>query len=334
VSSRQVHSLTPEDDVREGEIAHSDAPVWILGGGKTAMDTARAVITGFPGREVNMLAGSGTYFINRDRSFPSGHRRWWAGKRGYLTFRDLAMRFDGNNQHEVMGWFRDSGICLSVTPQAKHFLFGQLSPREARTIKDGLNHLVMDHLVDVVDSDDRVEMRMRSGSVRAIEPGSWLVNCSGHFFHRDPVPYSPYTSGDGRVASVSPRSTIALLASFNGYFLSHLLMLDKLDEVPLYALDGDQLARQDRDAWACALVALHLHNLAVMLDEVPREVFAGNGLDFERWFPPARQLLTNVQFAREHQRVREHTAASLDRVRDVHQVRCGPLNAPALSAPG
>ena len=41
----------------------SDTPVWIIGGGKTAMDTAHALITEYPGREVNLVAGSGTFFI-------------------------------------------------------------------------------------------------------------------------------------------------------------------------------------------------------------------------------------------------------------------------------
>ena len=40
----------------------SDAPVWIIGGGKTAMDTAHALITEYPGREVNLVAGRGTFF--------------------------------------------------------------------------------------------------------------------------------------------------------------------------------------------------------------------------------------------------------------------------------
>jgi hypothetical protein len=333
VSSSRVNSVTPEGDVREGEIARSDAPVWILGGGKTGMDTARTMIVRYPGREINMLAGSGTFFINRDRAFPTGRRRWWGGQRGYPVFRDWAMRFDGSNQHDVMSWIRSrSGTCLSVTPQANHFLFGQMSPSEASTIRAGLTHVVMDHLLDAVDSNGEVEMQLRSGATRRIQPGSWVVNCTGHFFRGQPLPYTPYVSGDGRVAAISPRSGVALLSSFAGYFTSHLLMLDKLADLPLYELDSETLGRADRDAWACALVAVHMHNLAVMFDEVPRAVFAGNGLDFERWFPVPRQMLTSVQFAREHRQVREHTEAALDRVREVHGVRCGPLSVPAPSA--
>jgi hypothetical protein len=335
VSSSRVYSVAPEDDVREGEIARSDAPVWILGGGKTAMDTARTMIASHPGREINMLAGSGTFFINRDRAFPTGHRRWWGGQRGYPVFRDWAMRFDGSNQREVMEWVRyRSGACVSVTPQADHFQFGQLSPSEVSTIRAGLTHVVMDHLLDAVDSNGEVELRLRSGATGRIRPGSWIVNCTGHFFHGEPVPYTPYVSDDGRVASISPRSAIALLSSFAGYFTTHLLMLERLADLPLYELDMDALGRADRNAWACALVAVHLHNLAVMLGEVPRAVFTGNGLDFERWYPLPRQMLTNVQFAREHRRLRKHTAAALDRVREVHGVRCGPLSGPApLRAP-
>ena len=78
VSSERVHSVSPDFcDVRTGEIAESSAPVWVIGGGKTAMDTAHALIRACPGREVNILAGSGTFFACRDKLFPTGARRWW-----------------------------------------------------------------------------------------------------------------------------------------------------------------------------------------------------------------------------------------------------------------
>jgi len=81
LSSGRVTSVSPDYcDMRCDEMRASDAPVWIIGGGKTAMDTAHALITEYPGREVNLVAGSGTYFLNRDRVLPTGAGRWWRGK--------------------------------------------------------------------------------------------------------------------------------------------------------------------------------------------------------------------------------------------------------------
>jgi cation diffusion facilitator CzcD-associated flavoprotein CzcO len=107
ISSEHVLSVSPDYcDMRCGEMRASDTPVWIIGGGKTAMDTAHALITEYPGREVNLVAGSGTYFLSRDRFFPAGARRWWRGE----SFTNLALRmtrrFDGTNEADVGDWFR------------------------------------------------------------------------------------------------------------------------------------------------------------------------------------------------------------------------------------
>ena len=73
ISSERVLSVSPDFcDMRCDEMRASDTPVWIIGGGKTAMDTAHALITEYPGREVNLVAGSGTYFLNRDRFYQPG----------------------------------------------------------------------------------------------------------------------------------------------------------------------------------------------------------------------------------------------------------------------
>src|SRR5271170_5129130 len=71
ISSERVLSVSPDFcDMREGDMRESETPVWIIGGGKTAMDTAHALITEYPGRDVNLVAGSGTYFTSRDRVLP------------------------------------------------------------------------------------------------------------------------------------------------------------------------------------------------------------------------------------------------------------------------
>ena len=327
VSSERVHSVSPDFcDVRTGEIAESSAPVWVIGGGKTAMDTAHALIKACPGREVNVLAGSGTFFACRDKLFPTGARRWWGGVRGIPTFLEWSRRFDGTNERDAMDWYRAT-VGIAPTDGARNYVFGLLSEAEARTIRSGVTDMVSDHLVDAVDRGGGVELLLRSGATRQIEPGSWLVNCTGYLFgeqsqHRT---YEPYVSADGNVGVISTRTAITLLTSFGGYYLGHLMMLGQLGELPLYALDGDELARKSREAWACAAVTAQLYNLSLIADNVPREVLTQNGLNLDLWYPPHRYLLGAVQFARAHRREREHWRLALDRVQERFDVRCGPI---------
>jgi cation diffusion facilitator CzcD-associated flavoprotein CzcO len=107
ISSGRVQSVSPDFcDMRGDEMGASDTPVWVIGGGKTAMDTAHALITEYPGREVNLVAGSGTFFTSRDRFFPTGVRRWWGGNLVSSLGMELARRFDGTNETAVWNWHR------------------------------------------------------------------------------------------------------------------------------------------------------------------------------------------------------------------------------------
>ena len=327
VSSDRVHSVSPDFcDVRTGEIAESSAPVWVIGGGKTAMDTAHALIRAHPGREVNILAGSGTFFGCRDKLFPTGARRWWGGTRGIPLFLEWSRRFDGTNERDAMDWYRAT-VGITPTDGARNFVFGLLSEAEARTIRSGVINMVADHLVDAVDRGRDVELLLRSGATRQIEPGSWLVNCTGYVFNErsEHHPYEPYVSRDGSVGVISTRSAIALLTSFGGYYLGHLMMLGQLGELPLYELDGDELARQSREAWACAAMTTHLYNTSVIADNAPREVLSQNGLNLDRWYPSHRYIFGAVQFTRAYRREREHWRRALDRVRERFDVQCGPI---------
>jgi Pyridine nucleotide-disulphide oxidoreductase len=327
VSSDRVHSVSPDFcDVRTGEIAESSAPVWVIGGGKTAMDTAHALITAHPGREVNVLAGSGTFFGCRDKLFPTGARRWWGGTRGVPLFLEWSRRFDGTNERDAMDWYRAT-VGITPTDGARNFVFGLLSEAEARTIRAGVTDMVGDHFVDAVNRGNDVELLLRSGATRKIESGSWLVNCTGYVFNEESQhpQYEPYVSTDGNVGVISTRSAIALLTSFGGYYLGHLMMLGQLGELPLYELDGDELARQSREAWACATVTMHLYNTSVIADNSPREVLSQNGLNLDRWYPSHRFILGTVQFTRAYRREREHWRRALDRVRERFDVHCGPI---------
>ncbi len=327
LSSERVHSVSPDScDVRTGEIAANDAPVWVVGGGKTAMDTAHALIQACPGREVNVIAGSGTFFTSRDRAFPTGARRWWGGTRGIPIFLEWSRRFDGTNERDAMDWYRAT-IGVTPTDGGRNFVFGLLSEEEAQAIRSGVTEMVSDHLVDAVDRDGQVELQLRSGASRRTDRGSWLVNCTGYVFSErtHPPTYEPYMSAGGNVGVVSWRSAIALLSSFGGYYLTHLMMLGRLGDLPLYELDGDGLARKSREAWACAAVTMQLYNLALIAENTPRQVLTGNGLNLDLWYPQHRYLLGALQFARASRRERGHWRLALDRVRDRFDLRCGPI---------
>jgi len=134
-SSERVRSVSPDFcDMRGDEMRASDTPVWIIGGGKTAMDTAHALITEYPGREVNLVAGSGTFFASRDKFYPAGTRRWWRGALVSSIAVEVVRRFDGTNEIDVGNWFRASyGTWL--TPETGNFLHGSAGRNEHRTVR-------------------------------------------------------------------------------------------------------------------------------------------------------------------------------------------------------
>lgn len=326
VSSSRVQSVSPDYcDVRTGDLGDSNSPVWIIGGGKTAMDTAYALITAQPGREVNLVAGRGTFFSTRDRMFPVGLRRWYAGASGVTIAEQIGRRFDGTNEAQVQEWFRRT-YCNFVTPNAENYLAGVLSEAENKTIAAGLNDVVMDYFVDAVDRNGATDMVFRSGATKPIRSGSWIVNCTGYLARETPYPYEPYVSDGGAVVSINPRSAVLHLPAYMGYFLAHLLFLNKFSEIPLYELDLQELRDKSGVAWPYALFALVGHNLSLIYDNVPRQVFSENGLDFGKWYPLPRRLPELVRFMLTHRRERERQRRVLDTVRERFDIRCGPLS--------
>jgi thioredoxin reductase len=326
VSSRRVESVSPDYcDVRFGDIRNSKAPVWIIGGGKTGMDTAHALITACPGREVNLVAGRGTFFTSRDRMFPVGAKRWWAGTHFATMAEQLGRRYDGTNEVEVRAWFREA-YCTHPTPEADNYFAGLMSEAENTTISEGLNDVVMDYFDDVVDRNGLTELVFRSGSTRPVEPGSWIVNCTGYLGGENAPPYEPYVSASGAVASIHPRSWVLHVPAFHGYFLAHLMFLDKLREVPLYEADMLDLRKRSPTAHPYALFALVQHNLSLIYDNVPRSVFSDNRLDFDAWYPLPRRLPGLLKFMLTHRRDRERARRALDNIRDRFGIRCGPLD--------
>ena len=125
---------------------------------------------------------------------------------------EVAHRFDGTNEADLWNWHRDTyGTWL--TPETGNFLLGNLSEAETTTISAGFNEVVMDHFVDAVDRNGSTELVFRSGATRSIEPGSWIVNCTGYILQHE-HPYEPYVSSSGSVVSIQLRSATMHLTRF------------------------------------------------------------------------------------------------------------------------
>lgn len=324
-SSARVRSVTPEAlDVRSNEVRKGDAPFWIVGGGKTAMDTAHLLISELPGREVNLLAGPGTFFARRDAFFPVGARRWWAGTPLNTMLRQVAQRFDGTNEREVGEWFRAT-YGIGPLPDATDFFGAYLSDAELGVISAGLQTIEKEYLSDAVDQDDGVALVYRSGRSRAVPPGSWLVNCTGSLL-RTSQPYEPFVSPAGTTLSIQMRSSATgVFPSFAGYYLTHLMFAGRLGDLGLYELDVADLSTKAKRAVVFASVSLTLHNLSMLSEALPTKVLMGCGLDFDRWYPLPRRMLGMTQFQRTHHRDRDHQRRALLTLGERFDVRSGPV---------
>ena len=325
LSSTRVRSVSPDDcDVRTRAIASSDAPVWVVGGGKTAMDTVHALLTARPGREVNLVAGSGTWFVRRDEIYPR-RRGPGRGTRANRFGQLMARRYDGTDETSVYGAEELAGGLAKVTPTARRCMFGIISDEEIETIRAGLRLTVMDRLVDVVDRDGSSELVLRGGDRVPVDEGSWFVNCTGYLLN-EVAPYEPYTSPSGKVLSINQRSSTLLFTSFAGYFMTHLLMRGKLADAPLCELDCAGLQEQGADTLPALLTVL-LHNYGVLVERLPLPVFLNSGLDADRWFSPPRRLWGAATFFATHRRDMRHHRKALEAVSRRYGIRSGPLGA-------
>lgn len=324
LSSQAVLSLSPDlHDLTAPEVCDSDGPIYIVGGGKTGMDAAHLMVRQFPGKRVCMLAGTGTIFANRDLVHPRGLRRHWGGVPALEIFLDTAARFDGRNEAEVMAYFLQR-YGLSLGLGTRSHAFGVLSSVEHREIYQGLDEVITDHLVDVVDEPDGPTMVLRSGQRRSIESGSIFINATG-YLGRENLPYEPLLSATGNVISIQPTSGIHFLSSQSAYFLTHLLLMSKLDSVPLYEVDANGLMRASRIVFAPAVMSLTLYNSWQIISRLPRWAMRENGLDFLLLYPMHRRLLTFARLFAFMKLHPTHLTDVMDIVRDRFEVRIGPF---------
>lgn len=324
LTSPMVTSIVPGEASFDAHLAnHADAPVYIVGGGKTGMDTAHRLITSYPAREINLIVGRGTIFASRDKSFPAGLRRWWGSPTTLGYFLDLCGRYDGRNASAIFEEFK-STRAVHLPGTGAQYMFGILSRAENDTIAAGIKACINDYLDDVVDTSEGPEIVFRSGARRAVPRGAIIVNCSGYVMRQD-YPYEPFLSAGGRIVSIQPTSGIHFLTTFAAYFLVHLFFLGELARLPLYEMDYQALLKKDKVAFPFAAMTQVLYNIIVIMEAVPTRVMAECGLDFDRWYPLHRRLLGVMKLKRDAPAYRARFRAALDTISKRYGIRCGPL---------
>jgi hypothetical protein len=324
LSSVQVRSVSPDHfDLLGAEMRATTTPVYVVGGGKTGMDTAHALITTYPERKVHLLIGEGTLFSARDLLFPDGLRRYWGGVTPLEAFLDSAKRFNGTNEVEVLEHFY-SGYGLSLVERPRRFMFGTMSKRENEVIRTGAREILQDYLEDVVDRDGSPTLVLKRSEGRKVALGTWFVNCTGYVGKNVPE-YEPYVSERGKVLSIQGRSCIHVLSTHSAYLLVHLWYRGELSRLPLYELDLGALYPKSRDAFPVTVFCHILYNAGLIFQALPRNTLEEFGIDMMRWYPLPRQLLAAVKLIRYQKRHPDNLRRALDVVRDRFEIRCGPL---------
>jgi hypothetical protein len=205
LTSGQVVSIIPQD-LRDTLQRHPQSPVYVVGGGKTGMDTVLETLSEDPAREITLINGRGTNFINRTRYLPAGAKRWVAGELVSHLFRALALAFDGDNEEELIRHFRRHHSTDPETPNGV-FFYGLQSEDEHAWISSGLSRIVGDYLADVTEEGGPPHMTLRSGTTQAVEAGSIFVNCTGSIFPAtETTEYRPCLSPNDAVMSIGPRT--------------------------------------------------------------------------------------------------------------------------------
>jgi len=288
VSTDAVLSTTP-DHLRADIAANPGRSVYVVGGGKTAMDTVLEVLSRDPEARVSLIEGKGTVFALRDKFFPTGVAKGWRGAMVLPMFRRIAMEFDGENEEACYEKFR-AKYSVSPGPAGQQYFFGILSESEAARVRDGLQSRIADYFEDVIDTPDGPVMTFRSGDSLAIEPGAIIVNCTGLVLRQD-QPAKRLLSELETILTISTRCAVHFQTHVSAYFLTHLLYLGKLRSAPLLVLDVDDLLSKGRKLWQMTVIAHAFRNSVALLDILPFKVMDRCGLDLDRWHALPRRAI-------------------------------------------
>lgn len=286
LSSSRVRSVAPSDPVlAEPEFLQSQAPVYIIGSGKTAMEVARHVIQHRSGqrRELNVIAGSGMWFIVRDNLYPPGAQRYLGGTLNSDMFLTMCELYNGHNDAEIMERFRRKGYVHTVWGSGGNCRLGLLSIDERDEVRAGVDRVFHGHLLDV----EGTTMTVRTdGAVHAhnVPEGAWFINCTTHFSQQ--APHQPVLQDSGLVCA--PQHALGLTGT-SAYILTHMWMRGELGAVA-HELFRMRIDVQPKVRFATNLGLMAMANLAMINAHLPLKIIAGFEGDYNKWYPAYRRV--------------------------------------------
>lgn len=292
LSSDRVRSVGVADPaLGTRELLEGNAPIYVVGSGKTAMDLVLHLARSGVARErIRILIGSGMWFFSRDGAYPRGLRRHYRGTLAADAFLRMATLFDGTNERAVMEQLGRDGITMTVFGDAGNFRYGLLSERERAEILAAVGEVHRGHLVDVEGT--RMTVREPAGLREvAVPAGAVFVNCTTHF---RTFPHAPVLSGDGLV--MAPQYGLGFTGT-TAYYLTHLFYRDDLAPI------ADALFRVPVDLepklrFGPAIGLMVLANLALVGPRLPLPVHSRFLGDFNKWYPLHRQVAAMIRVVR------------------------------------
>jgi hypothetical protein len=285
ISSTRVRSVAPSDPVlAQPEFLQSQAPVYIIGSGKTAMDVARHVIRHRSGqrRELNVIAGSGMWFFVRDTLYPPGAQRYLRGTLNSDMFLTMCELYNGHNDSEIMERFRRKGLVHAVWGHAGNCRLGLLSIAERDELRAGVDRVFHGHLLDV----EGTTMTIAADGVvqtHKVPDGAWFINCTTHFRH---FPHEPVLQDSGLVCT--PQHALGLTGT-SAYILTHAWLRGELAAVAseLFRMRIDV---QPKLRFVTNIGLMAMANVALINAHLPTKILAEFEGDFNKWYPSYRRL--------------------------------------------
>lgn len=301
LSSTRVRSLSVCDpQLNTREFLESDAPIYIIGGGKTAMDCALHLIRRRRGRarKINVIAGSGMWFLSRDNIYARGIRRYYGGVVNGDVFMAMCQLYDGKNESHVMEELGRRGYVHKVWQDGGNFRTALLSFAEAAELRAGVDQVYRGHLVDV----EGTRMTVRHGQqlqAYDVPAGAYFINCTSHL--RTDGVHRPLLQDSGLVCA--PQFALGLPGN-SAHFITHLWMRDELGLLA-HKLYRMRLDVQPKLRFVMHLSLMILANIIMVNDILPARLFIRYRGDFNKWYPFYRRLPTIRAFIASRQMAME-----------------------------